>query len=83
MSRNQTNGIFTAFLLLSMTVPTWSATVWVTSREDSGPGTLRQALADANNGDTIGFNLSDSIIIYSPFQCYAYSSFLTNKFLLF
>src|SRR5438477_11544594 len=32
------------------------ATIIVTTTADSGPGSLRQALADAQNGDTIGFD---------------------------
>ena len=32
--------------------------ITVTSSEDSGPGTLRQALLDAQNGDTITFDPS-------------------------
>src|SRR5262245_10662047 len=33
-----------------------AATITVTNINDSGPGSLRQALADANNGDTINFD---------------------------
>jgi parallel beta-helix repeat protein len=33
-----------------------AATIAVTSTADSGPGTLRQALADAGDGDIIGFD---------------------------
>jgi N-acetylneuraminic acid mutarotase len=33
-----------------------AATITVTSTNDSGPGSLRQALADANDGDTIDFD---------------------------
>ena len=33
-----------------------AATLVVTSSADSGPGTLRQALLDANSGDTITFD---------------------------
>ncbi|MGD2179401.1 MAG: hypothetical protein PVG71_16470, partial [Anaerolineae bacterium] len=33
-----------------------AATITVTSAADSGPGTLRQALLDAANGDTITFD---------------------------
>ncbi|MEI7769170.1 MAG: clostripain-related cysteine peptidase [Chloroflexales bacterium] len=36
--------------------PARAATLTVTSAEDSGPGTLRQALLDAAAGDTITFN---------------------------
>jgi hypothetical protein len=66
MSRGIAKEILTIALISLYTSPAWSATVWVTSREDSGTGTLRQALTDANNGDTIGFVLSDSITVYSP-----------------
>ncbi|HEU0208553.1 MAG TPA: choice-of-anchor Q domain-containing protein, partial [Candidatus Udaeobacter sp.] len=37
---------------------TFAATISVTSSADSGSGTLRQALADAQNGDTIAFALN-------------------------
>lgn len=33
-----------------------AATIVVTSTADSGPGTLRQALADAGDGNIIGFD---------------------------
>jgi hypothetical protein len=36
--------------------PTTTPTTRVTNTNDSGPGTLRQALADAHNGDTIQFD---------------------------
>lgn len=49
--------------LLLCTQLAWSADVPVTSNADSGPGTLRDALANAINGDTIVFALpADSII---------------------
>ena len=35
-----------------------AATITVTNTNDSGAGSLRQALADANNGDTINFDSS-------------------------
>jgi hypothetical protein len=35
-----------------------AATITVTNTSDSGPGSLRQALADANDGDTINFDPS-------------------------
>jgi predicted outer membrane repeat protein len=40
-----------------------SATLTVTSTDDSGPGTLRDALAAASNGDTINFNLPNNSVI--------------------
>ena len=36
--------------------PPQGVTIFVTSTEDSGPGTLRQALQDAQDGDTITFD---------------------------
>lgn len=43
------------------------ATITVTNTDDSGAGSLRQAIADANNGDTIRFDpsLSGSTIVLS------------------
>jgi hypothetical protein len=49
--------------LLLCTQFAWSADVPVTSNADSGPGTLREALANANNGDTIVFALPAGSII--------------------
>ena len=38
--------------------PTPTGAITVTTTNDSGPGSLRQALADANDGDTINFDPS-------------------------
>src|SRR5215475_11254628 len=35
-----------------------AATITVTNTNDSGGGSLRQALADANDGDTINFSIT-------------------------
>ncbi|MBN2390633.1 MAG: right-handed parallel beta-helix repeat-containing protein [Anaerolineae bacterium] len=50
--------IVTALLAFSMPLPrpVWAATLQVVSAADSGSGTLRQALLDANPGDTITFS---------------------------
>jgi len=37
--------------------------ITVTNGNDSGPGSLRQALADANDGDTINFDPSVGTVI--------------------
>jgi hypothetical protein len=42
-----------------------AATITVTNTNDSGPGSLRQALADANAGDTINFVVTGSITLTS------------------
>lgn len=49
--------IFVLFFLLASTCA-YSATITVTDNGDSGAGTLRQAISDAADGDTIDFNLS-------------------------
>ena len=41
--------------------PTPTPTLIVTNTNDSGPGSLRQALADANDGDIIGFAVTGTI----------------------
>src|SRR6059058_1650238 len=40
-----------------------ATTITVTNGNDSGPGSLRQALADANDGDTINFDASVGSVI--------------------
>jgi predicted outer membrane repeat protein len=40
-----------------------ATTITVTNGNDSGPGSLRQALADANDGDTINFDASVGTVI--------------------
>src|SRR5215813_5219225 len=42
-----------------------ATTITVTNTNDSGPGSLRQALATANNGDTINFAVSGTITLTS------------------
>src|SRR5437763_5529010 len=40
-----------------------ATTITVTNTNDSGPGSLRQALADANPGDTIDFAVTGAITL--------------------
>src|SRR5215471_8178105 len=40
-----------------------ATTITVTNGNDSGPGSLRQALADVNDGDTINFDASVGTVI--------------------
>src|SRR5262249_7806459 len=42
-----------------------AATTIVTNANDSGPGSLRQALVDANDGDTITFAVRGTIVLTS------------------
>jgi hypothetical protein len=45
-------------LLCAMAISARATTILVTNTDDSGPGSLRQALADANDSDTINFDPS-------------------------
>src|SRR4051812_6992226 len=40
-----------------------AATITVINGNDNGPGSLRQAIADANNGDTINFDPSVVLVL--------------------
>ena len=42
-----------------------AATITVTSLDDTGAGTLRQAIIDANSGDTIDFSVTGTITLLS------------------
>jgi parallel beta-helix repeat protein len=48
-----------------MTMSAHAATIPVTNTNDSGPGSLRQALANANNGDRINFAVTGTITLTS------------------
>ena len=47
--------IISVLLLCAMAMQAQAATITVINTNDSGPGSLRQALVDANDGDTIDF----------------------------
>src|SRR5438270_2187001 len=48
-------------LLCAIATPARANTITVTNTNDSGPGSLRQALTDANDGDTIEFAVTGTI----------------------
>jgi parallel beta-helix repeat protein len=57
--------VITIMLIITRTV--FAATITVTSFADSGPNTLRLAIATASSGDTIDFFApGNSITVYSP-----------------
>jgi predicted outer membrane repeat protein len=62
----RTTTVAIAVLLLAATMMSaHAATITVTNTNDSGPGSLRQALAMANDGDRITFAVSGSITLTS------------------
>jgi hypothetical protein len=52
-------------LLYAVALPVHAATITVTNTNDSGAGSLRQALANANNGDRINFTVTGVITLTS------------------
>ena len=59
--RLSASGPIVAVLLYATAILAHAGTITVTNTNDSGPGSLRQALADANDGDTITFAVSGTI----------------------
>ncbi len=53
--------IISVLLLCAMAMQAQAATITVINTNDSGPGSLRQALVDANDGDTIDFAITGTI----------------------
>jgi hypothetical protein len=52
-------------LICAVATQARAATITVTNTNDIGPGSLRQALADANDGDTINFAVTGRITLTS------------------
>ena len=64
MTRATTFAI-SVLLLCAVAIPAHAATITVTNTNDSGLGSLRQALHDANDGDTITFAVTGTIVLTS------------------
>src|SRR6476469_7129684 len=63
--RRTTRFAIAVLLLAAITMSAHAATITVTNTNDSGPGSLRQALANANNGDRINFAVTGTITLTS------------------
>src|SRR2546423_9065440 len=50
-------------ILCLIALSTQAATITVSNTNDSGAGSLRQAIADANDGDTIDFGVAGTITL--------------------
>jgi hypothetical protein len=57
--------IIGVLLLCAFVTAAHAATITVTNTNDSGPGSLRQALMIANDGDTINFGVTGTITLTS------------------
>ena len=57
--------VFSVLLFCATVMPARASTITVTSTNDSGPGSLRQALRIANDGDTITFAVTGTIALTS------------------
>src|SRR5258706_10074740 len=58
MIRNKKKSLYLGALLLGIAVPSLAVTITVTNTNDSGPGSLRAAIASASPGDTINFGVT-------------------------
>ena len=65
MRRTTTFAIGLVLLYAVAPSPVHGATITVTNTNDSGPGSLRQALTIANDGDTITFAVTGTIVLTS------------------
>jgi len=65
MRRTLHSAIIGVLFLCVFEMPAHAATITVINTNDSGPGSLRQALADASDGDTITFAVTGAIQLTS------------------
>ena len=58
---SNTSASILCVLFFAISISAYANTITVTDTNDSGPGSLRQALADVNDGDTINFAVTGTI----------------------
>jgi hypothetical protein len=61
----RTTTVAVGLLFYAVVIHLQATTITVVNTNDSGPGSLRQALADANDGDTINFAITGRITLTS------------------
>src|SRR5947208_3948420 len=76
--RNIKSATICLTLACVLTIPARATTVIVSNTNDNGPGSLRQALADANDGDTIDATGISGVIILTTGQLLADKSVTIN-----
>jgi hypothetical protein len=59
--RRTTTLAIRVLLFCAVVIHLQATTITITNTNDSGPGSLRQALTDANDGDTINFAVTGTI----------------------
>src|SRR5689334_3279519 len=65
-------------LACTLTISANATTIMVTNTNDSGPGSLRQALVDANDGDTINATGISGVITLTTGELFVDKSVTIN-----
>lgn len=63
--RRTTRFALGVLLFCAVAIPVHATTITVTNTNDGGPGSLRQALINVNDGDTINFAVTGTISLTS------------------
>jgi hypothetical protein len=61
LTLSKLRAVLCSALVCATAIPVQANTITVTNTKDSGPGSLLQAFADANDGDTINFAVTGTI----------------------
>jgi hypothetical protein len=75
---NIKSGVICLTLACALAISAHATTIMVSNTNDSGPGSLRQALADANDGDTIDATGISGVITLTTGQLLVDKSVIIN-----